>query len=132
MRRIIELPKEDIDFLDSLNLNWETITERGINYLIIYNLSIPKGYNNSFVVVSFKIPSGYPDSQIDMAYFFPELKRIDEIPIKQITFITIDGKRYQRWSRHRLSQNAWIPGSDNICTHLTWVKEWLENELKRN
>ena len=47
---------------------------------------------------------------------------------------TIDGTPWQRWSRHRTSQNPWRPGVDGIPTHLALVEHWLEYtvELERH
>jgi hypothetical protein len=81
--------------------------------------------------VALRIEPMYPDVQIDMAYFKPGLSRSDGRPIHTITTESIDGQTFQRWSRHRTSENPWRPGIDCLATHLGQVEHWLANELTR-
>jgi hypothetical protein len=82
--------------------------------------------------VALSISSAYPDAQIDMAFFSPSLQRKDGKPINATSHIQlIGGKNWQRWSRHRTAENKWRPGIDNISTHLTQVKHWLEREIPK-
>jgi hypothetical protein len=131
MRRQFFLPEEDTAYLDSLGLNWETLKESNLEWLIVYNFSVPNGYTITTVDVAVTISSGYPISALDMAYFSPELKRVDGIGINAANVMqNLDGKSWQRWSRHRTPQNPWQPGSDNISTHFASIVYWLEREFK--
>ena len=78
-----------------------------------------------------RIETGYPTAELNMVYFFPALSRKDGQPIKA-TEVTqqIDGKTYQRWSRHRTAVNPWKVGQDNIGSHVFLIEDWLERELK--
>src|SRR5690348_3847775 len=129
MKRQFQLPEQDIVYLDSLGLPWEAVNEGGMQWVIIHDYPVPPGYNVRQVSVAIKIESGYPRAQLDMAYFFPTLSRLDGKAINAITFQPIDGKQYQRWSRHRTGQNPWREGIDDLSTHMALVSFWFEKEF---
>jgi hypothetical protein len=131
MRREFELPEQDLDHLTSLGLPWETFKEGGNNWLLIYEFPVSAGFNVPKVCVGLTIQPGYPVVQIDMAYFYPHLQLNNQKTIGAITFQTIDGKLFQRWSRHRTPANPWRPGIDDLSTHLASVNFWFERELKK-
>lgn len=128
-RRFFTLPDEDIETLDKLGLHWETLSSGGF-WLIIYDYTLPKGYNLEKVDLALMIPPNYPATEIDMAYFFPPLQKLSLSPIKAIDPQVIDGKTFQRWSRHRL-HGEWRPGIDDVSTHLCLVDNWLLKDLNR-
>lgn len=129
-RKAFSLSAEDVEFLDNKGLQWETLIENGLNWLILYGFPVPTGYNSEAVDIALQISPAYPATEIDMAYFNPQLVRISGRPISCISQQSIDGKIFQRWSRHR-NPGEWRPGLDNISTHLILVENWLEKELKR-
>jgi len=129
MRRQFQLPEHDVIFLDGLGLQWETIIDRGMQWVLIHEYPVYNGYNQKKVSVAIKIETGYPRAPIDMAYFFPHLSRLDGKPIKAISIQPIDGKQFQRWSRHRTGQNPWREGIDDLATHLGLVSFWFEQEF---
>lgn len=131
LRREFRLPASDEQYLDSLDLPWETVKEGGLLWLLVNEWKLDPGYNFQTVRIALQIPGGYSDNQIDMAYFFPPLERTDHRPIATISPQRIGGEIYQRWSRHRTSANPWRPGVDDVSTHLTLVDEWLKRELAR-
>jgi len=131
LRREFRLPSADEQYLDGLDLDWETVKDAGQLWLLIHNWKIPGGYNTQTARVALQIPGGYADSQIDMVYFFPHLERIDRRPIGALSTQMINGQSYQRWSRHRTTLNPWRPGVDDVSTHLTLVHDWLTRELAR-
>lgn len=135
MRKQFELPEEDrghLEFLENQGLSWEAIVEGNAKWLIIHNWAVPAGYNHGQVSLALSIPTAYPDAQIDMVYFFPALQRKDGQSIKATASMqSIDGKAWQRWSRHRTGQNPWRPGIDNLSTHLSQVNNWLEREIPK-
>ena len=130
-RKHFPLPEEDIDFLGSTGLEWESVTEENIKRIVIKMFPVPTGYNQGQVDLNIRIEAAYPDTQIDMVYFHPRLARIDGKPIAAVADDTFDGKVWQRWSRHRTSQNPWRPGLDSLGSHIALVKEWLELELRK-
>ncbi len=131
LRLQFQMPESDREFLETRGLSWETITDLNSKWLLIHNLPVPAGYNQQTVTAALMIVPGYPDAQIDMVYFYPPLARTDNGEIKALTTQIIDGKSYQRWSRHRTAQNPWRPGEDDVSTHLAQVEYWLEKELKK-
>jgi len=131
MRKQFVLPEEDVAYLDSLGLNWETLKESNLEWLILYGYTVPNGYNFPQVDVAITIPSGYPIAPLDMAYFSPGLNRVDGKTINAASHLqSLDGKSWQRWSRHRTAENPWQPGEDSIITHFISINHWLEREFK--
>jgi hypothetical protein len=131
MRKTFLLPEADQLYLNALALPWETIVDRGGQWLIIHKFPVPIGYNCPEVSIALMVPPGYPVAQFDMAYFSPALSRIDGRPIGALTAQMIEGTNYQRWSRHRTGENPWRPGIDDVSTHLSMVNTWFEKELKK-
>jgi hypothetical protein len=130
-RRQFELPREDADGLDALGLSWETINEGGALWLLLHAYPMPAGYTQRETTVALRIPQNYPIEQIDMVYFFPAAIRSDGTPVRATESTQqVDGRQFQRWSRHYTPQNPWIPGEFNVLTHLTLVRHWLEREFK--
>ena len=129
MRNQFELMKDDITYLQSLNLAYETVLEEKVRRVLIHGFTIPNGYNVDKASVFIYIQPGYPDTQIDMAYFFPELSRADGKAIGAVTPTAFEGKNWQQWSRHRTATSAWRIGEDNLSTHMILVADWLNQEL---
>jgi len=131
LRRQFDLPENDIEYLNERSLQWEAVVEGRTFWLLIHEYPVPKGYAHRRTSAALHIPSTYPDVQIDMVYFFPHLTREDGRAIGRLSNRTIDGKSWQRWSRHRTSQNPWRREYDCLETHLLLVDEWLEREGRR-
>ncbi len=131
MRRQFELPSFDIQYLESTGLDWETLVEGKKRWLLLHGRPVPGGYNVDRAILALQIPPGYPDAQIDMVYFSPALARKDNQTIgKADSTQAVDGKSFQRWSRHRTPAAPWRPGEDDISSHLVLVDDWLEREFK--
>ncbi len=76
--------------------------------------------------------SGYPIAALDMVYVFPALVRRDGRPIPQTNAVQqLDGKSWQRWSRHRTAENPWRPGEDCVEHHIFLVEDWFAREFSR-
>ncbi len=132
LRKQFSLPEEDTEHLIARDLPWETIIEGGGQWLILHDFRVHRGYNTDTVSVAVNITPGYPTAPLDMVYFYPSLSRTDGKAISATASQGLDGKTWQRWSRHRTNENPWRPGEDSIVTHLALVEWWLERELKRN
>ena len=130
-RRQFEMPQEDVEYLKSLGLRWETLSESSGMWLVLYEFPVMDGYNTSNTTVAIKIEPGYPRAQLDMAYFYPHLARRDGQPIGALTVQSIDGLIFQRWSRHRTPQNPWREGIDNVATHIGLVSFWFKQEFQK-
>lgn len=131
LRRQFDLPDHDVEYLESLGLPWETVKDGATRWLLIHERPIPDGYNHASSTAAFRIEAGYPDTQIDMAFFHPQLARGDGKSIRATTTQRIDGRAFQRWSRHRTSANPWRPSVDDVATHDRQVQHWLERELQK-
>lgn len=130
MRRMFELPEEDVDCLAANGYDWEAIIEGGTKWLVIPNYPIPEPYNHEVATVALRIQPSYPDVEIDMAYFSPPLALKSGKTIGGLSNLQLDNQAYQQWSRHRTGANPWRPGIDNVCTHLIQVDSWLDRELQ--
>jgi hypothetical protein len=131
-RREFTLAAEDRVFLDSLNLRWEALRQANRLWVIIYGVPLPFGYQLAAADVAIEIAPGYPTSQLDMAYFYPPLSRTNGKGIVCVEAIEqIDGKGWQRWSRHRTPVSVWVPGFDNFERHFAYVQDWLVREIER-
>jgi len=128
VRRSFQLPQADAAHLAARGFEWEAIVENG-HWLILHNFPVPPGYNHRAVMAAINIPPSYPDSQLDMVYFYPGLARNDGKPIQALSAHVLDGKEWQRWSRHRTSQNPWRPGEDDLSSHLLLIEDWLLREF---
>jgi Prokaryotic E2 family E/Multiubiquitin len=129
-RREFDLPAEDVVFLDSLDLRWEAVGDGGSLWIIIYGVTLPPGYSVSVTDVAIQITPGYPTSHLDMAYYSPAIARADGRAIPNAdSKQPLDGKSWQRWSRHRLGASAWKPGIDNLESHFEFMQQWLAREI---
>lgn len=130
MRRQFDLLKEDQDYLEFLGLPWEAIKEGRMLWILLHDYELPEGYEPNKVSVAINIAAGYPRTQLDMVYFNPSIRRADNKPIGALSQQTIDGKIWQRWSRHRTKQNPWREGVDNLATHIALIEFWLDREFQ--
>lgn len=129
-RRDFELPENERDFLENrLGLEWEAVKVGEVRRIVVRKFSVPEGYNVSEVDLNVRLDAGYPDTQIDMVYFYPALSLKSGRPIRQLSIDDFDGRKWQRWSRHRTGENPWVAGLDNIERQLLLVREWLGREL---
>jgi Prokaryotic E2 family E len=134
MRRDFVLSDEDEESLRLAGTGWEAILDVGSNQkqniVLIHGFPIHPGYNLREAILALILPGSYPDAQIDMMYFHPALNRVDGKSISALVNTSIDGKVFQRWSRHRTGVNAWRPGLDCIGTHILLVNEILAREFR--
>lgn len=131
LRREFDLLPEDEEFLNEYGLPWEAVVD-GSPWILIHDFPTGKGYNHATVTAAIRLETGYPDTQLNMVYFFPALARLDGKPIGATQATQqIDGKAFQRWSRHRTGQNPWVAGRDNLGTHIILIEDWLEREFRK-
>lgn len=130
LRREFELLPEDKAFLIDYGLDWETVID-GSQWVLIKNFPTPSGYDHSTVTVAIRLETGYPNVQLDMVYFSPALKRQDNQVIAATDGTQIiNNETYQRWSRHRTSQNPWVVGRDSLGSHVILIEDWLDREFE--
>ena len=131
LRRDFDLLPQDKKFLEEYRLPWETILD-GSQWVLIHEFLTHEGYNHLRVTAAIRLETGYPNTELNMVYFSPALARKDGRAIgatkaKQM----IDGKTYQRWSRHRTAENPWKLGLDGLETHVYLIEDWLAREFER-
>lgn len=129
LRRGFSLLEEDEEFLNNLHLAWEAAKLNNENWILVHEYPIPEGYNVSAAILAIRMTGGYPTAQLDMAYFYPSLSRIDAQPINNLSLMQLDGRMFQQWSRHRTGANPWRIGIDNLSTHIPLADAWLLNEF---
>ena len=129
MRREFQLPAEDVRFLDGLGLPCETTIQGAERWVLIHEHPLPDGYDHERVTVAILISGGYPESPLDMFYLLPALSRRDGVAIPATSAHALDGKAYQRWSRHRPSDHPWRPGLDNLETHVDLTRDAFTREF---
>ncbi|WP_321793279.1 multiubiquitin domain-containing protein [Burkholderia pyrrocinia] len=134
-RRMFRLLDVDERWLDKLGLRWETIIEQCLpnqkrRWLLIHDYPLPDGYTSQHTVLALEIPLTYPGAQIDMFYTNPPLRLPSgrAIPNTEVNE-SIDGRSFNRWSRHRGQQSPWDPASDNVVTHLALVESAMLKEV---
>lgn len=125
-------PDREVDLRGAGVERFMTLTCDGLQWLLIHKFPIPSGYNVECAMAALQIPPSYPDAQIDMVYFHPQLARVDGRAIPNLTDQPLDGKTFQRWSRHRQGETPWRVGVDDVGTHLLLVEEWLRRELRKS
>ena len=126
-RRAFNLPEEDVAFLNSLPLVWETVKDSEVRWLLINVYPVPRGFNVGTARMAIKIEGGYPPAKLDMAYFQPGLSKVSGTAIPNLSPVTICGEPYQQWSRHY----EWREGIDDLTVHYRRIEQWLLDELKR-
>lgn len=125
VRRDFALLEGDTEYLDANHPGWEAIRDGNKPYVILHDFPVPAGYNHAHVDAAILMSAGYPAAKLDMVYFHPPLSRTDGRPIGALANQTIEGKPWQRWSRHY----GWRAGIDDLSIHAERIKSWLENEL---
>ncbi len=129
MRREFDLSESDTEYLDGLGLDWETIVEGKQQWLLIHERPTNDVYNPPAATTALHIVPGYPDNQLDMVWFSPPLALKSGKKVGRLSPRKLDGRDFQRWSRHRTSANPWRPGVDDLATHILLVDHWLAREV---
>ena len=131
LRRQFDLLPEDEQFLNDYGLPWETVVD-GSQWVLIHDFPTYGPYDHATVAAAIRLETGYPNTALDMVYFSPSLARQDGIRINATEVQqSLDGKSFQRWSRHRTPQNPWKPGQDSVGTHIFLIEDWLQREFDK-
>lgn len=123
VRRQFLLSADDTEYLNNAFPGWETIDGR---WVLLHNFPIRPGFTIQSTTAAIQIPTTYPATRLDMVYFYPAVLREDGVAIGATGYTqTIDGKPFQRWSRH-YRPGAWQPNEDNLATHVMAINDWLD------
>jgi hypothetical protein len=131
LRRQFGLLPADQAFLERYGLPWEAIVDKS-QWILIHEFPTHGGYNHPKVSIGVRLETGYPQAQLNMVYVNPPLARRDSqgIGATQATQ-ALDGKTWQRWSRHRTPANPWKPGEDSLETHVYLIEDWFSREFEK-
>ncbi len=130
LRRQFKPTSDDREFLEERGEPWEAVVEGGTQWVLLHNFDLPPGFNVPRATAAIRLVPGYPQAALDMVYFEPPLKRVDGKPVNAVSSLTIDGRDFQQWSRHRPA-SAWRPGEDCLATHCAYAFGWLTDEFKK-
>lgn len=124
-----ELPLEDTEYLNAnYPEQWDKLAEGAGKWGVkIDNYVLPAGYDREDVTLMVQIPSGYPATPMDMFYLYPPISKNNSKPIEALAHEVHFGINWQRWSRHY----SWEAGEDSLFRHLGFVKEQLEQEIRK-
>lgn len=126
------LTEKDQAFADSYSGSIELVVDGNKQWVLIHGMDVPEGYNISKVTAAVMLPVGYPVCGPDMVYFYPVLSLTSGKTIHAADArMTIQGKSYQRWSRHFTSQAPWRPDVDSLETYYLMIQGWLTKEVIR-
>ena len=129
-RRDFALLEADTEYLDRLQLKWETIVDGGRRWLVIHQFPLPTGYTATDTMLALEIPETYPGAAVYGFYAYPPLALASgrAIPKTQLRG-SIFGVEFHGWSRHRGSSAPWDSATDNVVTHLGLVEAALTKEV---
>lgn len=126
-RQFSLLPRDD-KYLGGLGIEWHTVIDGG-RWLLLENYKLPPGYQHPNCTIAIGIPDQYPAAQLDMFFCYPPLSKLNGAPIPCTeTMQSIDGRSFQRWSRHHAS--PWQGDLDCVQTHMGLVDESLNREFE--
>lgn len=122
-RREFELIPNDEEYLNNTFNDWESLASG--RWVLIHEFPVPAGFTVDKTTAAIELSPAYPIAPLDMVYFYPPILRADgrTIPCTQVTQL-IDGKEFQRWSRHYLP-GTWHPNEDDLATHVMAIGDWL-------
>lgn len=125
-----EVLQKDSEYLQQVFGNFKTVIDQGHRWLIVDNYVLPPGYSHKEITLAIEIPGLYPQAEIDMFYTYPRiyLSNGTTPPCTEVNQM-IDGKNYQRWSRHRSGISQWNPAIDSVITHFSLIEESLFREV---
>ena len=130
LRQDFDLHEEDIQFLDSLNLEWEAVQDGNARAIILHGFLMPQPFQPTKVNLKIKMPNDYSSgAALDMFFTDTLVKRTDGKPIKALTEAAVfNGTKWWQWSRHYPKGTKWRAGTDNLGTHISFVQHVLDAE----
>jgi hypothetical protein len=132
VRRHFALSPQDAAFLESYGLPYETVLDGAVQWVLIHDFPTHPGYDHEATSIAVRLETGYPLTALDMVWVCPPLARRDGVAIAQTQVSEpIDGRAWQRWSRHRTQENPWRPGEDSLETHIYLIEDWFQREFGR-
>ena len=120
----------DAEYLNRLQIKWETIVDAARRWLVIHQFPLPTGYTATETMLALEIPETYPGAAIYGFYAYPPLALVSgrTIPSTQLRGNIFD-LEFHGWSRNRGSSAPWDSTTDNVVTHLGLVEAALYREV---
>ena len=130
LRRDFYLPEEDVQYLDSLGLDWELIQEGNARGVVLYGFLMPQPFQPERLNLKIKMPQDYTSgAALDMFFTDAHVIRTDGKGIERLTESAVfDGRKWWQWSRHYPKNTKWRPGINTLATHLSYVHHVLDEE----
>lgn len=124
------LPAGDVELLKARKLKASAKLSGQEIHLIIHDYRVPVGYDHETTDLLLRLPRQWPDGTPDMFWTEPHLKikASGAWPNASAHLMVIDGRQWQRWSRHY--NDRWRPGSDGLRTLLLIVKREMASDVK--
>jgi hypothetical protein len=121
----MQLPEDDVTYLNGKGYNWELFPDGREGCLVIRDFPVvPARFDRSSTDLLLRIPEGYNNSQLDMFYVDPAVRLLSgAFPVAADQFVTFAGRQWQRFSRHL---GSWRPGLDGIEVMLTFAQRELQ------
>jgi len=124
------LESDDVDYLNSLGLPWEVMVDAGkAQALVIRDFPLPGGANRTKADLMVRLPNTYPAAELDMFNLPRGVGRTDGRVLPNLSDATFGETEWTQWSRHRLIEEPWRPGTDCVATHLALVEKVLLTDL---
>jgi len=134
------LSQSDYEELERMNVVFQEIESQ--RFLIFTEFPLPsETFSVSCCDILVVIPPAYPSQGNDMFWTWPRIERLDgksipgtissEIPTVNRDIRAVDGKVFERWSRHwNIGLQVWRAGRDNIVTIINRLTYALSHSLE--
>ncbi|MCP4145028.1 MAG: hypothetical protein GY752_07055 [bacterium] len=132
LRRGFHLPEDDIQYLNSLGLNWETIQDGNARGVVLCGFLMPPPFQPEKLNLKIKVPQDYTSgAALDMFFTDTPATRSDGKGIERLTESNhFDNKKWWQWSRHYPKNTKWRPGVNTLATHISYVQHILNEEAR--
>ena len=117
---------EDLQRLRDQGFDYELLVDPPEIGIVVRNVPLSDGvFTQTLTDILLKTTQLYPQSEMDMFWVDPELRLASGAePLASNPELHF-GRAWRRFSWHR--NCAWIPGRDDLLTHLEFARARLEN-----
>ncbi|MGC8516188.1 MAG: E2/UBC family protein [Thermoplasmata archaeon] len=118
---------KDLSCLKDRDFNFEIKEEGPRVYIWIRDFPLPDGkYNSNRTDVLVFTTQYYPNAGFDMFWVDDSLKLANgQEPKNGNQFELHLGRRWRRYSIHPFNSKPWNPGSDSICSYISYIEQRL-------
>jgi hypothetical protein len=125
------LPAADVKVLKARKVLAKATIVGNEIHLVILDYPVPAGYDHATTDLLLRLPRQWPDGTPDMFWTAPHLKiaASGSWPNASAHLMDIDGRRWQRWSRHY--RDRWRVGVDGLENLLVIVNREMAKDVSR-